>query len=548
MATVEIWRAARRCGATGRRARPALVLARRGFADARVRTLGFAYVFALYSFLQPYGYRTAYPDAIGRAAFATSFGANKGLRIFYGEPYDLSSVGGYTAWRVGGTLAIAAAVFGVLAAVRALRAEEDAGRMEIVLAAPLSRRATYLGAVTSIAWQSLVLFVAELVGLLAGGLPAAGSVLLALATVSVVPVFAGLAAVAGEILPTRRLALEYGGAAVAVFLVLRVVADTIDAAGWLRWTSPLGWAEELRPFTGSRPAVLLLAVAATGALSLVPVAIGRTRDLGTGLVAAHDDADGNRRLLSSPLAYALRTERGAIAVWSGGVAAFGFVLGVVSESVSSAGIPKNVERELARLGSGSILTPVGYISFVFYFFVLVVSLFTCAQIVATRRVEADQQLETVLAEPIGRVRWLGGRVAVAAGGSIAVAVASGVSTWLGAAAVGVRMPFGRLVEAGANCLPTALLFLGASVLAYGVLPRASAAISYGVVTVTFLWQAVGSLLGVPRWAVDLTPFAWIGLVPAEAFKATAAATMVALGAGAAVVGIAAFRRRDVLGA
>ncbi len=548
MATVEIRRAARRGGATGRRARPALVLARRGFADARVRTLGFAYVFALYSFLQPYGYRTAYPDAIGRAAFATSFGANKGLRIFYGEPYDLSSVGGYTAWRVGGTLAIAAAVFGVLAAVRALRAEEDAGRMEVVLAAPLSRRATYLGAVTSIAWQSLVLFVAELVGLLAGGLPAVGSIWLALATVSVVPVFAGIAAVAGEILPTRRLALECGGAAVAVFLVLRVVADTIDGGGWLRWMSPLGWAEELRPFTGSRPAVLLLAVAATGALSLVPVAIGRARDLGTGLVAAHDDADENRRLLSSPLAYTLRTERGAIAVWSGGVAAFGFVLGVVSESVSSAGIPKSVERELARLGSGSILTPVGYISFVFYFFVLVASLFTCAQIVATRRVEADQQLETVLAEPIGRVRWLGGRVAVAAGGSIAVAVASGVSTWLGAAAVGVRVPFGRLAEAGANCLPTALLFLGASVLAYGALPRASAAISYGVVTVTFLWQAVGSLLGVPRWAVDLTPFAWIGLVPAEAFKATAAATMVALGAGSAVVGIAAFRRRDVLGA
>jgi ABC-2 type transport system permease protein len=45
-------------------------------------------------------------------------------------------VSGYTAWRVGGTLAIAAAAFGVLAAVRALRAEEDIGRMELVLSAP----------------------------------------------------------------------------------------------------------------------------------------------------------------------------------------------------------------------------------------------------------------------------------------------------------------------------------------------------------------------------------------------------------------------------
>ena len=88
--------------------------------------LGFAYLFAVYSFVQPYGYRRAYPKALDRIAFATSFGNNKGLRILYGEPYNLLSVSGYTAWRVDGTLAIAAAVFGILAAVRALRAEEDA--------------------------------------------------------------------------------------------------------------------------------------------------------------------------------------------------------------------------------------------------------------------------------------------------------------------------------------------------------------------------------------------------------------------------------------
>jgi energy-coupling factor transporter ATP-binding protein EcfA2 len=41
---------------------------------------------------------------------------------------DLLTVSGYAAWRVGGTLAIFAAIFGLRAAVRALRTEEDAGR------------------------------------------------------------------------------------------------------------------------------------------------------------------------------------------------------------------------------------------------------------------------------------------------------------------------------------------------------------------------------------------------------------------------------------
>ena len=158
---------------------PALAFAGRVFADARMRALGFAYLFAVYSFVQPYGYRRAYPKALDRIAFATSFGNNKGLRILYGEPYNLLSVSGYTAWRVGGTLAIAAAVFGILAAVRALRAEEDAGRAEVVLAAQLSRRGAYIAVMGAIGCQALVLFAAEFVGFLVGGLPPAGSAYLA---------------------------------------------------------------------------------------------------------------------------------------------------------------------------------------------------------------------------------------------------------------------------------------------------------------------------------------------------------------------------------
>ena len=91
---------------------------RRAFLDARIRTIAFAYVFAVYSYIQPVGYRNAYPTLPDRLAFAHSLGNNKGLRLLYGDPHDIVTVGGYTAWRVGGVLAIAAALFGLLAAVR----------------------------------------------------------------------------------------------------------------------------------------------------------------------------------------------------------------------------------------------------------------------------------------------------------------------------------------------------------------------------------------------------------------------------------------------
>jgi ABC-2 type transport system permease protein len=227
---------------------------------------------------------------------------------------------------------------------------------------------------------------------------------------------------------------------------------------------------------------------------------------------------------------------------------FAFVLGVVSESVSTAGISKSVERTIAKLGSGSILSPVGYLSFVFFLFLLAVSLFVCSQVGGVRREESDQQLETVLALPVGRVRWLAGRLVLAACGAAGVAVVSGFFTWVGAATAGVDVSLAQMLEAGANCIPVGLLFLGIAALAFAVVPRASAAIAYGLVIVTFLWQAVGSLLGAPRWMVDLTPFAHVGLVPTQSFRAGAAAVMVGIGLLAALAALGMFRRRDLLGA
>jgi ABC-2 type transport system permease protein len=523
----------------------ASALARRAFRDARVRTISFAYVFAAYAYIQPVGYRHAYPSRASRVAFARSFGGDKALRLFYGEPHDLLSVSGYSAWRVGGTLAIATAAFGVLAAVRALRAEEEAGRTELIAAGIVSRRTAFLAALAAIAAGGAILWLAEFAGFIAGGLPAGGSAYLALATVSVIPVCTGVGALASQLAPSRRAALELGGAVVGLLFLLRVIADTVSGLGWLRWATPLGWAEELRPFAGARPLVLLLPLAASVLLLGAAARIAARRDIGTGLLPARDSAPPRLALLSSPSAQALRGQFGSLVAWLLGAGVFAVILGVLSDSISSAGISKSVEREIAKVGAGSITTPTGYLSFVFIFFVLAVSLFACAQVTAARHEESDQRLETLLALPVARAGWLGGRLALAAAAAAAISLTAGLLTWAGAASAGVHVSLATMLEAGANCLPTALLFLGVAALAYALAPRASAAIAYGLVSLAFLWQLVGSLLGAPGWLVGLTPFAHVGLVPAEPFRAAAAVIMLAIGAAAALAALAGLGRRDL---
>jgi ABC-2 type transport system permease protein len=526
---------------------PARALARRAFRDARVRTISFGCLFAIYAYIQPVGYRHAYPTLSSRLAFAHGFAGNDALRLFYGYPYSPLTVSGYSAWRVGGTLAILAAVFGVLAAVRALRSEEDTGRMELVLAGAVGRRTAYLSAMAAIGVGIVILWLAEFAGFVAGSLSVGGSAYLALATVSVVPVFLGVGALTSQLAPTGRIALEIGSAVVGLSLLLRVIADTSTSAGWLRWATPLGWAEELRPFTGPHPLVLLLPAGASALLLILAARIAAVRDIGTGVLPARDSAEPRLRLLSSPTAQALRSERASLIVWTGSIAAFAFILGMVSTSISSSGISKSVQQEMAKLGSGSIETPSGYLAFVFIFFILAVSLFACAQIGAARHEEADERLETLLSLPVSRRRWLGGRLILATCGAVILSVAAGLLTWAGAVSQGVSISLPRMLEAGANCLPVALLFLGIAALAYAIVPRASAGVAYGLVTVTFLWQLTGSLLSAPKWLVNLTPFAHVGLVPAQPFRTAAAAIMLGIAVSSALAATWIFQRRDLTG-
>jgi ABC-2 type transport system permease protein len=523
-------------------------IARRAFGDGRVRNLSFAALFAVIGLIQAVGYEHSYPTVAERHRFAISFGDNKTVRLFYGVPHDLLHVGGYVAWRIGGTLSIFVAVWGVFAAVRALRAEEDSGRQELVLAAPVSRRTAFRAAILGVLGGAALLWLAIWIGLVAGKLAAGPSAFLALAIVSVGLVFVGVGALASQLAPTRRLALGGGMIVFAIALALRIVADTAGSLEWLRWASPLGWAEEMRAFTGARPAVLLLPLAATAALLHASARISMRRDVGTGVFASGDRAAPNPRLLSGPTALALRGERGTLLGWLAGIALYAVVVGLLADTFNVENISKSLREQLHRLGGASIVTPTGAIGFYFLIFTFAISLFACAQVSAARHEESESRLETLFALPVSRRAWLGGRLALAATAALVLALAAGVLAWAAAESQGTQVPLGGLLEAGLNCMPAALLFLGVSALAFALAPPATAAVAYGLVSVTFCWYLFGALLGVPAWTLDLSPFQHVAPVPAQSFKPTEALIMLAIAAAAIAAALWAFERRDILGA
>lgn len=524
---------------------PVLRLAARQFADGRRLTLSFGLLFAVVAYIQPVAYIHSYPTVADRLTFARSFGSDTAIRLFYGAPHDLLSVGGYTAWRAGAVLALLGGAWAAVAMTRALRGEEDAGRAESLLALPVARGQMFAAALVSIAAQTGVLAVLALGGLLAAGLAVLPSAFLVVAALSTVPVFAGVAAIAAQLTSTRRSASRMASGVLFGAFAVRVIADTVTGAGALRWATPLGWVEQMRAFAHPAPVVILVPLAAAGALLAGAARVARVRDIGNGVLAGSDARDARRAGLGSMAGFAARSELTVTAVWLIGVAAFGAIIGVISASVSAAGIPAGLRHELARMGAGAVATPVGYLGFAFVSFVVAVSVFACSQIATARAEELAGRTATMLALPVGRARWLGTRLLLAAAAAAVISLTAAIATWAGAHAAGVSVSLWQMVLAAANGVAAAVLFLGLGAVAYALRPRSASAIAYGLLIATFLWQLFGALLGAPAWLVDVSPFVHLGLAPGRAFRLGSAAVIALIGAAGAALACGLFARRDL---
>jgi len=525
---------------------PGRAVARRVGADARTRALSFAALFFAVVWANAAGYQSTYPHIEDRVKLVANFADNKAARMLYGAGHALVTVGGYTAWRAGGLLALFAGLFGIFAATRAMRGEEDTGRTELVLAGALTRTGVFVATLAGVAVTLAGLWAATMLAALMGGLPLRGSCFFAFVLLAVATVYVAVGAVANQVFPTRRGALGASAVVLGVDFLLRIVADTTDHF-FIHWFTPLGWAEEMRAFSGSRAIVVLLPIAATLLLLVTAGILHARRDLDGAYVAPHDTAAARTSLLSSPFVLAVRMDRLTIASWVFSVATFAFVIGTVAKSVEKLQLPQSLRDQIAKLGGIDITRAKGYISLTFVIFVFAIGLFVCGQLAAARDEETTHRLETLFAMPYGRGRWLRGRVVLIVLATAMCAMTAGAAVGLGVVVTGGHMTFAEGLEAGVNILPIELLFIGAGVLFIAFAPRLGVGLLYALVVVAFVWQLFGALLSFPDWLLDFSPYHHFAPVPAKPIAAIAALMMIAIGTSATIVGAERFRRRDLAG-
>ena len=489
----------------------------------------------------------AYPSVADRLKIA---GSLQSFAILIGQPHHAETVAGFTQWRVLVVIALIGAIWGLLTSTGLLRGEEDAGRWELLLSGQTTKRRAATQALLGLGAAVAAMFgVAAALTLVAGGLPGAhftigAALLFAVAMVSSAAVFLAVGALASQLSATRGQAAMITAAVLGVSFVTRMVADSKSGLGWLRWFSPIGWVEEMRPLRDPQPIALVPVVAAVAVCAGLTVLLAGRRDLNASVLRERESGRGGARWLLGPLSLALRLGRGTALGWLAGIAGLAGTQGFVARAAATllASSPA-ITATLGRLGAHKASE--AYLGISFLTVAVLITIVAAGQIAAIRDEEAAGRLDNLLVRPVRRTSWLAGRVAISLGLVVVVGLAAGFFTWLGAASQHTGVSLATLIEAGINATMPAVFVLGAGVLVFGLRPRLSAVACYGIVAYSFLIDLLGSLIKGNEWIRDSSLFTHIALAPAAKPDWGEAAVVVLLGAGAAVVGALAFQRRDV---
>lgn len=498
-----------------------------------------------------YTFSKLYKTSSSQAALAASGRSNPAFLFLYGR-VNGTSVGALTAWRYGVWGALFAAMMTIFIVIRHTRAEEEAGRLELIGSARVGRQAPLIAALlTSVLACALVtLLLCAVLPVI--GLPAAGSAALALAIGATGLAFTGVSAVAAQLTSGARAARGLVFCVLGLAFMTRAVGDASGTAGpsWLTWVLPLGWTEMLRPFADERWWVLALPLAVFAVGTWLAFLLSARRDHGAGLLPDRPGRPEASSALRGPQSLAWRLQWTSLAGWAGGFAVLFAVCGAAAQGIGSLfGSSKALQKEFQQLGGQSGIVN-AYLAALMLLAGLFAAAFAVSAVLRLRTEEMASRADPVLSGSVGRVRWGLSHVLVAVAGAAALLAVAGVATGLGyglraSQQVSVGGEVARLFGAGMAELPAALVIAAIAAAAFGLLPEACVAVGWSVLGLAVLVNLFGQSLQLSHWVLDISPFTHVPRLPGGTVAAQSLVWLCVIAVGFGAVGLAGLRRRDI---
>ena len=495
-------------------------------------------------------YESIYPSLETRTVLIEQMRKSPATRLLYGYVPTPGRLGQLLQWETGTFLLICTALMAILLTCRVLRADEDEGLVEILRAAGAGRAVPFLVPV-ALVWAVVGALSAGAGGVLTWQaksieeLTVSGAWALA-GTVCVVGwAFSALAAVASQLGRQVGQARSLSMIVLALAFGMRVAADQVaegSSSNWLRWLSPLGWRDLIRPYSDDRFAVLAVCGVIDIALVIVAAALAAHREYLDSYLPDHSASRRRWRLRGHMDLLTRLSRRGALgwALASTGLAA---LYGSVSGSVNDLLAPDSPTASyVGKMASGSAVEQ--FMSLLTVVTVLLVAVAAVRRMNRLAGLEHAGLVEVELATGVSRSRLFLSQVL---GAMIESAILLLVSAAVLAATTAVQLTDDHAVARAfvftVSQMPGMVAAIGIAAGLVGLAPRL-VGLSWAVVTWSAFAQFFGGLVELKDWAKDLSVLGHhLDVVGSPDWKPLAVQTVVGL-VGIAI-GLASYTRRDM---
>lgn len=499
--------------------------------------------------------RNVYGDMSELTMLHQVFGTNPAGLMLTG-PMDAPTLGALMTVETLLWWAMAMVLMNVLFVVRHTRHNEEIGAQELLLSGR-AHRAAGLNAVLLIA---VVMNLIVAVGIGAGldmieqswGSEHAWLYGLAMGLFGMV--WAAATAVVVQLVESSRAAIGTMVACMGGAFLLRGTGDflgTMNPRGvlepaWYSWLSPFGWLQATRPLTFPEWWPLWISagfviVATVGAFLLLA-----RRDVGAGLLPARKGRIRAGATLRTSLGLTWHLQRNVFLGWLVGVVAMVAMVGVLVPEMS--GIydsNDNLKQMIQAMGGDGAIVP-SFLAAMLNMTSLLVMAYAVHALGRLRGEESSGRLEPLLATRLGRTKWLGENLLIVVAGSAFMMAVTGL---LLAVFVNSNPEYAVTVSdyvgAGISYLPAVLVFVGAYVLLFGLIPRVAGLLVWLYFGLVAFMTWLGPMLKLDERIMDLSIVNHLGTPPVTDVAWTPLLIMLAAAAGGLVVGWLAWRRRDM---
>lgn len=490
-----------------------------------------------------------------RAAYATATAASLVSRVF-GGPINGPEVGSIVLNETFLFAAILVAFMSTLAIVRHTRQNEETGREEMLASGIIGRQATLTAALIIVCGANIVLGGVISLLLIGNDLSTSGSIGTGAALAGIGIVFAGLAAITAQLSGSARGANSLAAAAIGLAFLLRGTGDAIGeitkndmaiSSAWPSWLSPIGWAQQLHPYTEQNWITLVYLVLFAAAAMAVAFGLNAYRDVGLGLLPAKPGPRYGAKRLLSPLGLAWRLQRGLFAGWAVGLLIMGIMVGVIITEFGDL-IKENeqVAEIMKALGNGSDTTNI-ILGSMMSLMALAIAGYAIQALQRMRAEEVSGQLEPVLATNVGRWKWMFSHMGCAFAGIVTLSLILGVSSGIAylISSDSTLAKASLAIPAALVHIPAILVVAGFAISVFGLLPRLSIAFSWLFFGLCMLMGQFGAVLDLPQWLLNISPFTHTPFVPATEVEFMPVIAMTAIALVLVYCGLISFRNRDI---